>query len=104
MTSDAHSVARRSERKPVRRAVVLVVESEDTEVHHEATTVDISAHGVRIEAEAALSPGQVLSLTRADDPTQSLRCLVVWTGDLSSDKREEVGLEFIDGQSTIWEN
>jgi PilZ domain len=91
-------------RKPVRKAIVLMVESDGPEVRHEGTTVDMSEHGARVEAEAALAPGQTLSLIQADDPVHVLRCLVVWSGDVSSDGHGQAGLEFLDPPPAGLEN
>lgn len=104
MTGDDYTVPRRSERKPVRKAIVLVVESEDPEVRHEGTTVDISAHGAKVEASAPLAPGQTLSLIQPDDPSRALRCLVVWAGDVGSDSDGQVGLEFLEPPISGFEN
>jgi PilZ domain len=104
MTGDAYAVPRRSERRPVRKAIVLMVESDDPEICHEGTTVDMSEHGARIEAEAALTPGQTLNLIQPDDPSHALRCMVVWSGDVSSDGQDQFGLEFLGSPQVNLEN
>lgn len=104
MTSHKNQVLRRYDRKPARKAVVLIVESDGVETRHDATTVDISTHGARVEAETELVPGQTLSLLRPDDPSYALRCLVVWSGDVSSDRDGQAGLEFLDPDSATLEN
>jgi PilZ domain len=104
MITDAYPVPRRSERKQVRKAIVLMIESDGQEVHQEGTAVDISEHGARVEAEAALTPGQTISLVQPDDPTHALRCLVVWSGEVGSDGRDQAGLEFLDPLPTGLEN
>lgn len=81
-----------------------MVESESPQVPHEGTTVDMSEHGVRIVAEAQLTPGQTLSLFQPDDPERGLRCMVVWTGDVGSDGHDQAGLEFLDSVSPKPEN
>lgn len=95
---------RRSERKPVRKTIVLMVESDDPEIRHDATTVDLSEYSARIEAEAALTPGQTLSLIQENDPTHPLRCMVVWAGDVGSDGHGQAGLEFLDPRPATLEN
>lgn len=104
MTGDAYAVPRRSERKQVRKAIVLMVESDDPEIRHEGTTVDMSEHGARVEAEAALTPGQTLNLIQPDDPAHALRCMVVWSGDVSSDGHDQFGLEFLGSPPSNREN
>jgi PilZ domain len=104
MTPNAFDVSRRSERKPVRRAIVLMVESEDRETFHKGTTIDMSEFGARVESETGLTPGQTLTLFQPDDPAGPLRCTVVWSGDVSSDGRDQMGLEFLGPHSTAPEN
>lgn len=104
MTGNTYTFPRRSERKPARKVILLVVESEESEVHHEGTTVDISSDGARVEACAPLTPGQTLSLIQPDDPSRPLRCLVVWAGDVGTDGDGQAGLEFLDPPATNFEN
>ena len=104
MRTDAHAESRRSERKPVRKAVVLMIESVEPEEQQEGEAVDMSLHGARVESEAALTPGQILDLIQPDDPTHALRCTVVWYGDVSTDGHEQIGLEFLSSSSSAFEN
>jgi PilZ domain len=104
MTPDAFVVPRRSERKPARKAIVLIVDEDSREARHAGITVDISEHGARVEAEAALTPGQTLNLIQPDDPARFLRCMVVWTGSVSSDGHDQLGLEFLDPPPADREN
>ena len=104
MIPDAFGVPRRSERKPVRRAIVLMVESEDRETLHKGTTIDMSEFGARVEAGTGLAPGQTLTLFQPDDPAGALRCMVVWSGDVSSDGHDQMGLEFLGSPSAAPEN
>lgn len=104
MAGGTNAVSRRSERKPIRKAIVLMVESENHETQFNATTLDVSEHGVRIQADTALTPGQTLSLFQPDDPARALRCTVVWAGDVSSDGHDQAGLEFLDTQPIMLEN
>ncbi len=104
MAPDAFAVPRRSERKPARRAIVLMVESDDQETLHEGVTVDLSQYGARIETETPLATGQTLTLFQPEDPAHALRCMVVWTGDVSSDGHDQIGLEFLNPPSAGLEN
>lgn len=81
-----------------------MIESDDSQLGFKGTTVDMSEHGARVEADAALAPGQTLDLIQPDDPTRALRCMVVWSGDVSSDGNDQAGLEFLDPRSTTLEN
>lgn len=104
MTPDASAAPRRSERKPVRKAIVLMIDEGNQDAGHPGMTVDLSDHGARVEAAAALTPGQTLTLVQPDDPSSSLRCMVVWAGDVASDGHDHVGLEFLDSSADNQEN
>ncbi len=104
MANDTHSESRRSERKPIRKAVVLLIEADEPENQSEGKTAGMSVQGASVESEAALTPGQILSLIQPDDPTHALRCTVVWSGDVSTDGNEQIGLEFIESPSSALEN
>jgi hypothetical protein len=95
MSGDVGTDSRRSERKPLRKAVVLVVEMGEEPVNFDASTIDICEYGTRIQTTADLKAGQVLHLVRPENPDEPVRCLVVWTADVTSDKRGEAGLEFL---------
>ena len=90
----ASPVTRRSERKPVRLAVILLIEGE--EVDPRALTVDLSHHGVRLQAKADPTPGQFAQVIFADNPSQAVLSRVVWAGRVNSDREAEAGLEFVD--------
>lgn len=104
MVPDAYTLPRRSERKPVRRAIVLMVESDDSQTSQEGMTIDLSEHGVRVETETTLSPGQTLTLFQPDDPDHPFRCMVVWAGNVGSDGQDQMGLEFLDSLPSGPEN
>ncbi|MCL5671361.1 MAG: PilZ domain-containing protein [Acidobacteria bacterium] len=74
---------------------MLLVESGEETTPHDALTVNVSDYGIRVEAHAPLTPGQVLYLVLPGDPTGPLRCLVVWSADVTSDGKSEAGLEFL---------
>ncbi len=88
-----YAATRRSERKPVTMAVILLIEGEEVDPH--ALTVDLSPHGVRLQAKAALAPGQSAKLIFDDNPDQAVPSRVIWAGQVNSDRRAEAGLEFI---------
>jgi PilZ domain len=104
MITDAYASPRRSERKPVRKAIVLMVEADGPESLQQGTTVDLSEFGARVEAETALAPGQTITLLQPDDPATAYRCMVVWSGDVGSDGHGQMGLEFLDTLPPALEN
>jgi PilZ domain len=59
-----------------------------------AYAMDESEFGARIQTQAELKAGQIIELQTADN-TLPLRCRVVWTGDVASDRVGEAGLEFL---------
>jgi hypothetical protein len=94
MVAIPYPITRRSERKPVRLAVILLIEGEEVDPH--ALTVNLSPHGVRLQAKAALTRGQFAQVTFADNPSQAVLSRVVWAGRIDSDREAEAGLEFVD--------
>jgi PilZ domain len=104
MYGNVDSDSRRSERKPLRKAVVLVVEMGEESTSYDARTLDVSEEGARIQVNAELKPGQVLHLVRPENPDETVTCLVVWTADVSSDKKGEAGLEFLKSNSAPLES
>ncbi len=63
-----------------------------------AHTVDISSQGARIQTGIPLVPGQVLVFVTSEGPEHALRCQVVWTGAIGSDREGEAGLSFLHPQ------
>ena len=96
MTPDTYATPRRSERILLRKAIVLMVESDNPQTLHEGTTVDLSEYGARVETETVWAPGQTITLLQPDDPVHSYRCTVVWAGDIGSDEHGQMGLEFLE--------
>jgi hypothetical protein len=88
---------RRSARVPARKAVLLIVESEQCG----ARTLDVSQHGVRVECQTLLKPGQVLELLPSENSGGPIRCVVVWAGDVGSDREGEAGLNFLTPQPSL---
>lgn len=95
MATKPSFLSRRSARRSSSKAVVVIFETEDELQTLSATTTDLSNHGARVKlAQALLTPGQVLEFKTEED-AKTLRCRVVWTGDLASDQGMEAGLEFL---------
>lgn len=94
MPTESYTPTRRAERRPSKRAMVLVYEGADSEETQPAITVDESDLGARIETQAQLKAGQLIEL-QSEDSALRLRCRVVWTGEVASDKEGEAGLEFL---------
>lgn len=95
---------RRAERRQTKKAVVLLVEADGETICQEATSVDISEYGTRIESKGLLQPGQVLQLVQPEGPATPLRCMVVWSAEVGSDGKGEAGLEFLQPTLKVFES
>lgn len=104
MNNDAYSEFRSSERKPIRKAVLLIIESDEPEEQFEGIPGDMPDDAPGVESGSALTAGQILNLVQPDDPSHALRCTVVWSGDISTDGNDQLGLEFLDSLSSAPKN
>ena len=95
MPSTTKSPTRRSERQPIRMALVLLTDANNGENREEAVTVDLSQHGCRIESPASLTTGQLVHLMPADSPGVSMPGRVVWVGEPTSELAGEAGIELL---------
>lgn len=86
---------RRSPRKPVSLALLIVVESSGREMEAEALAHDLSEHGIGISSGASLKPGQVVEVRGDEGFGSTVRARVVWVGDPQSDRQSPAGLEFL---------
>ena len=93
MAEDTRSIKRRSERKPARIALTLVIEGEVAE--QLATTIDLAQHGLRLQSDHPLTPGQPVGLLLSDDPPCLIRARVVWVGKADSTQAGQAGLQFL---------
>lgn len=93
MPDATRSVKRRSERKRVQISVTLAIEGDEAE--HLASTVDLSPHGLRLQSEATLQPGQPVGLLLATEPACFIKAHVVWVGTTDSTQAGEAGFEFL---------
>src|SRR5713101_3594662 len=86
---------RRSERTISRAPADLVVESESLKAHYTVSTVDVSQHGVRVQAIIPLTPGQIVEISTTTSPRYTARCRVVWVARSGAVQDRQVGLEFL---------
>jgi len=93
MFDETPSVKRGAERKRVQMAVTVVVEGEEAE--YRATTVDLSAYGLRLQSDVALLPGQPVGLLLAARPEAFIKARVVWVGKADSAQAGQAGFEFL---------
>ena len=95
MEDTTFTTSRRSERRPLRLALVLLMDSEHGETRNEGYTIDISQHGCRIEGAAPLLEGQLVRLAPWESPEGAVAGRVVWVGDPASNLAGEAGIEFL---------
>jgi hypothetical protein len=74
-------------------AVTLVIEGDEAEYF--ATTVDLSPHGLRLQSDATLAPGQPVGLLLATQPDCFIKARVVWVGKADSAQAGQAGFEFM---------
>lgn len=64
-------------------------------------TYDISPHGARISSIKAIKqPGEIVALERGEKKSF---CRVVWVGDPNSDFRDQIGLQTVELDHSMWE-
>ncbi len=95
MPAETQQVERRSLRRPLRLAVILISDPEGQEAKGEAYTADFSQHGLRVQTNLSLNPGQVVEVITNDGPEFAVRGRVVWIGEPASERAGEAGLEFL---------
>ncbi len=92
----AENVLRRSSRKPVALALLIVVNSEGEESDEaSAQAQDLSLHGLGISTGASLKTGQLVDIRANEGLGGPVRARVVWVGQPESDKQYPAGLEFL---------
>jgi hypothetical protein len=96
----------------LRLALVLLMDSPEGETRTEGTTIDVSEHGCRIEAQTTMCEGQlirVLPLEAAtpvtegnlvrmfpwDSPDGAMAGRVVWVGEPATSLAGKAGIEFL---------
>jgi hypothetical protein len=101
VADDSDFTPRRSERHPIRLALVLMMNSDEGEIRNEAVTVDVSQHGCRVEGVATLSEGQVIRLIPWESAGPAISGRVVWVGEPASQLAGEAGIEFLQPLSSV---
>jgi hypothetical protein len=86
---------RRSERHPLRLALVLLADTEQGEIRNEGFTVEMSQHGCRVEGVASICQGQLVRLLPWESSDAAIAGRVVWVGDPASKLAGEAGIEFL---------
>lgn len=96
MSDISFAERRRANRHSIERRVKLLVESDRTNTHRDAVTVDVANLGVRVRSDARLSPGQSVDLILKRDMPVILSAKVVWVDVTAASGLRQAGLEFTD--------
>jgi hypothetical protein len=73
-------------------AVILVIEGD--EAQYLANTVDLSSHGLRLQSDVTLAPGQPVGLLLGTEPACFTKARVVWVGKADSAQAGQAGFQF----------
>jgi hypothetical protein len=95
MGKNSNSDHRKSERRPIRLALVLLMDSDEGEIRNEGFSVDLSQHGCRVEGITPVSEGQLVRLLPWEATEGAMVGRVVWVGDPASKLAGEAGIEFL---------
>jgi hypothetical protein len=95
MANSSNIDHRKSERRPVRLALVLLTDSDEGEIRNEVFTVEVSQHGCRVEGVAPVCEGQLVRLLPWESPGGAIAGRVVWVGEPASKLAGEAGIEFL---------
>jgi hypothetical protein len=95
MSETTYEAERKFERRPIRLALVLLIDSPEGEVRTEGVTVDVSQSGCRIEGIMPVTEGQLVRLMPWESGDTSIAGRVVWVGEPASKLAGEAGIEFL---------
>ena len=93
MSNIRAAAQRRSERKPAEIVVTLVIEGDEAD--HLANAVDPSQHGLRLQTDVPLAPGQHVDLVLFKGPTLTLPSRVVRVRAMEPSGELHARLEFV---------
>ncbi len=86
---------RRSKRVSATIPISLMLEWEDSNLGHDAYTVDLSRKGARVRTTFVLSPGEIIGIVPWGESGKQIPSRVVWV-QRSSVAGSLAGLEFLD--------
>lgn len=81
MSKTATSERRASMRRQVNQPLVLVVDSEASQLTSGAFALDLSQLGARLRAKVHLEPGQVITVIPGSSSGPRVKSRVVWVSD-----------------------
>lgn len=95
MSESLFETERKSERRPIRLALVLLIDSPEGEIRNEGFTVDLSQNGCRVEGAESITQGQLVRLLPWESTQTAIAGRVVWVGEPASKLAGEAGIEFL---------
>ena len=95
MSESKFETDRKSERRPIRLALVLLIDSPEGEIRNEGYTLDMSQNGCRIEGAGSVTEGQLVRLLPWESTESAIAGRVVWMGEPASKLAGEAGIEFL---------
>jgi hypothetical protein len=95
MPKTSYATNRKSERRPMRLALILILDSDKGEVRDEGYTIDVSEVGCRVEGVEVVSEGQLVRLLPLNSTVGEVAGRVVWVGKPKSKLAGEAGIEFL---------
>jgi hypothetical protein len=87
---------RRSQRILATIPISLLVERHDSNMKHDAYTVDLSHEGVRVRTTFVLVLGEMVGIVPCGDSGKAIPTRVVWVRRPGSGRGSLAGLEFLD--------
>ena len=81
MTQPINAERRRSVRREVNQPIVLVVDSEASQLTSGAFALDLSQLGARLRARIRLEPGQTITVIPGSDSGARVKSRVIWVAD-----------------------
>jgi len=88
-------LSRRAERADRRGLAFVVFSSDNWNVRRRVLILDVSPRGARVQCDVPLTVGQVFDFVPPEGAEYTVRCRVIWAGELGSSSECESGLEFL---------
>ena len=95
MSSGSYPGGRRSKRIVTKERASLVTNIGGSQKMLPCLVVNKSQEGFRLRGNFKLKRGQLVEIVLHDEPFESVRCEVMWTGEAGSKQAGEAGLQTV---------
>ena len=95
MSNNSEVTVRKFERRVMRFALVLLMDSDEGEIRKDGYTVDVSEMGCRVEGLESIAEGQLVRVVPWSTTGDAIEGRVVWVGNPESKLAGEAGIEFL---------